>query len=129
MDRREVAVMPRVSADQVCCPECGHEFIPPCEVLRLGDVVLDTCAWTLTVAGEERHLARKPMQVLAAMMRRPGHCFSPDVLMDLTHSWDVEPHAIDVQLHHARVAVADAIEIRNHPGVGWSLHERTEVMA
>jgi DNA-binding response OmpR family regulator len=113
------------SSAQVVCPACAHEFIPPCEVLRLGPVELDTCAWTLKIAGEERHLARKPMHILAALLRRPGQVFGHDVLMDLTNSWDVEPHSLEVSLHHVRTTISDALDIRNHPGVGWSIHERS----
>ncbi|MGE3857223.1 MAG: winged helix-turn-helix domain-containing protein [Dehalococcoidia bacterium] len=79
------------------CPECGHAFdvMHTDEVVRSGDLVVNLTANVVTRAGEHIHLSRREWDLLAYLVRRPGHvvhhnelltgAFGPEYRADLRY--------------------------------------------
>lgn len=110
------------------CPHCGERLLPEAPAtLRLGRVTLDTGSHELLVDGESRHLPRgRFAKMLETMMRQPGRVFTAQNLMDAADIWAADSATVRVYVYRIRRVLGDALEIRNHHHLGWSLHLPTD---
>ncbi len=91
--------------------------------MEVGDVVLDTDARAVTVAGKPVQLTATEFDLLAHLMARPGRVFSRDQL--LSEVWGyaaaVGTRTVDVHVAQVRAKLGDASPIRTVRGVGYSV--------
>ena len=96
------------------------------QVLRYGELSLDTGRGSLMVDGEEVELSKNEMKILAYFMRKPGEIVSRDELMG--YLWDteefVDDNTLTVNINRVRSklkehGVEDAIITKR--GIGYLL--------
>ena len=74
------------------------------EVLRAGDVEIDTGRMRTTVAGAQVELTPTEFQLLATLVREPGRVFTRSQLLDAVHGVAIESYerAIDAHVKNIR---------------------------
>jgi DNA-binding response OmpR family regulator len=74
------------------------------EVLRAGDVEIDTGKMRVSVAGAEVELTPTEFQLLATLVREPGRVFTRSQLLDAVHGVAIESYerAIDAHVKNIR---------------------------
>lgn len=74
------------------------------DVLRAGDLILDTPRMRVTVAGRPAELSPTEFQLLAAMAKYPGRVFTRSQLLDAVHGVAFESYerAIDAHVKNIR---------------------------
>ncbi len=77
---------------------------PPPEVMRVGDVTLDTARMRVTVSGHGVELTPTEFQLLAALAAQPGRIFTRAQLLDAVHGVAFESYerAIDAHIKNLR---------------------------
>jgi two-component system alkaline phosphatase synthesis response regulator PhoP len=80
----------------------GH--LAPATILRAADVELDTASMTCTVSGQEVELTPTEFQVLATLVRQPGHILSREQLLEAIHgiTFDGYDRSIDSHIKNLR---------------------------
>ncbi|MDQ1248050.1 MAG: hypothetical protein QG597_2422 [Actinomycetota bacterium] len=97
------------------------------EPWRVGDVVIDSVARTVTTADGEVDLTRTEFDLLAAMAARPRMAFSRRQLINAVwgEDWYGDEHVVDVHIGHLRGKLGDEAAtprvIRTVRGVGYGL--------
>ena len=89
-------------------------------VLRNGELALDTAARTVTKAAAQIDLSAREFALLAALLERPGNALSKAQLEEKLYGWgeEVESNTVEVHVHNLRKKLgADAI--RTIRGVGY----------
>jgi two-component system alkaline phosphatase synthesis response regulator PhoP len=76
----------------------------PAEVIRAGEVEIDTTRMRVTVAGRAVELTATEFQLLAALAREPGRVFTRSQLLDAVHGVAFESYerAIDAHVKNIR---------------------------
>jgi DNA-binding response OmpR family regulator len=89
-------------------------------VLRNGDLALDTAARTVTRAGAQVDLSVREFALLAALLERPGTALSKAQLEEKLYGWgeEVESNTVEVHVHNLRKKLG-AGAIRTIRGVGY----------
>ena len=97
-------------------------------VLRHGDLALDTAAHTVTQGGRPVDLSVREFSLLAALLERPGTAFSKAQLEERIYRWgdEVESNAVEVHVHNLRKKLGSQA-IRTLRGVGYALGAVSEV--
>ncbi|MGA9160283.1 MAG: response regulator transcription factor [Actinomycetota bacterium] len=74
------------------------------EVVRAGDVEIDTGKMRVTVAGAQVELTPTEFQILATLAREPGRVFTRSQLLDAVHGVAIESYerAIDAHIKNIR---------------------------
>jgi two-component system alkaline phosphatase synthesis response regulator PhoP len=74
------------------------------ELLRVGDVVVDTAKMQVTAAGRRIELTPTEFHILAALAREPGRVFTRSQLLDAVHGVAIESYerAIDAHVKNIR---------------------------
>jgi DNA-binding response OmpR family regulator len=74
------------------------------EVLRAGDVEVDTAKMRVSVAGAQVELTPTEFQLLATLVREPGRVFTRSQLLDAVHGVAIESYerAIDAHVKNIR---------------------------
>jgi DNA-binding response OmpR family regulator len=74
------------------------------EVLRAGDVEIDTGKMRVSVAGAQVELTPTEFQLLATLVREPGRVFTRSQLLDAVHGVAIESYerAIDAHVKNIR---------------------------
>jgi len=91
-------------------------------VLRHGDLALDTASHAVTKAGKAIDVSAREFALLAALLERPGAALSKAQLEERIYRWgdEVESNAVEVHIHNLRKKLgSDAI--RTLRGVGYAL--------
>ena len=91
-------------------------------VLRHGDLTLDTASRAVTKAGKTIDVSAREFALLAALLERPGAALSKAQLEERIYRWgdEVESNAVEVHIHNLRKKLgSDAI--RTLRGVGYAL--------
>ena len=91
-------------------------------VLRHGDLTLDTASHAVTKAGKTIDVSAREFALLAALLERPGAALSKAQLEERIYRWgdEVESNAVEVHIHNLRKKLgSDAI--RTLRGVGYAL--------
>ncbi|HET8876265.1 MAG TPA: response regulator [Casimicrobiaceae bacterium] len=91
-------------------------------VLRHGDLTLDTASHAVTKAGKAVDVSAREFALLAALLERPGTALSKAQLEERIYRWgdEVESNAVEVHIHNLRKKLgSDAI--RTLRGVGYTL--------
>ena len=80
----------------------GH--LAPSTILRAADVELDTASMTCTVSDREVELTPTEFQVLATLVRQPGHILSREQLLEAIHgiTFDGYDRSIDSHIKNLR---------------------------
>ena len=73
------------------------------DVLRVGDVVLDTAAFLCTVNGEEVELSRIQFALLETLMRHNGRALTRQKLLDAAFAGDYEGFERTIDVHIRRL--------------------------
>lgn len=94
--------------------------------LTAGDVLLDTVAHRVTVAGREQELGRREFALLELLLRRLGQVVSRQSVEQALYSFDqdISPNAIEAVVSRLRKRLATArstITIHTVRGVGYLL--------
>jgi len=91
-------------------------------VLRHGDLALDTAAHTMTKGGRPIDLSAREFALLAALLERPGAALSKAQLEERIYRWgdEVESNAVEVHIHNLRKKLGGET-IRTLRGVGYAL--------
>lgn len=89
-------------------------------VIRHGDIELDTSAMTVSVDGRSVDLQRREYMVLRKLLENIGHVLSRQQLVDNIYGWDseLESNALDVHIHNLRRKLRPGL-IRTVRGVGY----------
>ncbi|MEO6566598.1 MAG: response regulator transcription factor [Casimicrobiaceae bacterium] len=89
-------------------------------VLRNGDLELDSSAHTVQQAGRSIDLSIREFALLAALLERPGIALSKAQLEEKLYGWgeEVESNAVEVHVHNLRKKLG-ATAIRTIRGVGY----------
>jgi DNA-binding response OmpR family regulator len=99
-----------------------HGSPEPDAVLEVGTVRVDVGAHRVTAAGREVELTATEFDLLAFLMRRPGHVFTREHL--LSQVWGYAPAAsmrtVDVHVAQVRAKLGPASPLRTVRGVGYS---------
>jgi DNA-binding response OmpR family regulator len=91
-------------------------------VLRHGDLTLDTASHAVTKAGKAVDVSAREFALLAVLLERPGAALSKAQLEERIYRWgdEVESNAVEVHIHNLRKKLgSDAI--RTLRGVGYTL--------
>lgn len=92
------------------------------EPLRIGTVELDEDARRVTVDRREVELTRREFDLLAALLRDPGHVHTRDALLEqVWRSTYLQPKTVDVHIAGLRRKLGDALKISSLRGVGYRL--------
>lgn len=96
--------------------------------LGVGDLVLDTAAYRVTVAGREVEISRRELALLELLLRRVGQVVSKQSVEQALYSFDqdVSPNAIEAVVSRLRKRLAAAgatLTIDTIRGVGYLLEE------
>ncbi|MGC2200990.1 MAG: phosphate regulon transcriptional regulator PhoB [Stellaceae bacterium] len=96
------------------------------EVLRFGDVELDTAAHRVSRAGHAVHLGPTEFRLLRYLMAHPGRVFSREQLLDAVWGHDVyvEARTVDVHIRRLRKALnanGGADVVRTVRSAGYAL--------
>jgi DNA-binding response OmpR family regulator len=91
-------------------------------VLRHGDLALDTATHALTKAGRTVEVSAREFALLAALLERPGAALSKAQLEERIYRWgeEVESNAVEVHIHNLRKKLGSET-IRTLRGVGYTL--------
>jgi two-component system response regulator QseB len=91
-------------------------------VLRHGDLALDTATHAVTKAGKPVDLSAREFALLAALLERPGAALSKAQLEERIYRWgdEVESNAVEVHVHNLRKKLGSET-IRTLRGVGYAL--------
>jgi DNA-binding response OmpR family regulator len=91
-------------------------------VLRHGELALDTAAHTVTQNGRPVDLSAREFALLAALLERPGAALSKAQLEERIYRWgdEVESNAVEVHVHNLRRKLGSQA-IRTLRGVGYAL--------
>jgi len=91
-------------------------------VLRHGDLALDTATHAVTKNGRLVELSAREFSLLAALLERPGAAFSKAQLEERIYRWgdEVESNAVEVHIHNLRKKLGSET-IRTLRGVGYAL--------
>jgi two-component system response regulator QseB len=91
-------------------------------VLRHGDLTLDTATHAVTKNGRPVSLSAREFSLLAALLERPGAAFSKAQLEERMYRWgdEVESNAVEVHIHNLRKKLGSDT-IRTLRGVGYAL--------
>ena len=89
-------------------------------VLRNGDLTLDTGARIVTKGGARVELSVREFMLLAALLERPGTALSKAQLEEKLYGWgeEVESNTVEVHVHNLRKKLG-AEAIRTIRGVGY----------
>jgi DNA-binding response OmpR family regulator len=114
---------PRVLVSMVARALRGHEPEPPAEgLLRVGEVVLDTAARTVTAAGTPKSLTATEFDLLSFLMGRPGRVFTREQL--LAAVWGSAESAgtrtVDVHIAQLRAKLGALSPLRTVRGIGYA---------
>ncbi|MDH3888696.1 MAG: response regulator [Gammaproteobacteria bacterium] len=87
-----------------------------------GEVVLDSVAHSVSVAGNELDLPRREYMLLKALMENPGRVLSRESLEEKLYGWGEElaSNSIEVHIHHLRKKIR-ADFIKTVRGVGYTV--------
>ena len=91
-------------------------------VLRHGDLALDTAAHAVTKGGRAIDVSAREFALLAALLERPGAALSKAQLEERIYRWgdEVESNAVEVHVHNLRKKLGSET-IRTLRGVGYAL--------
>ena len=91
-------------------------------VLRHGDLALDTVTHAVTQAGTPVDVSAREFALLAALLERPGAALSKAQLEERIYRWgeEVESNAVEVHIHNLRKKLGSDT-IRTLRGVGYAL--------
>lgn len=94
--------------------------------LAVGNVILDSAARAVTVAGVHVDATPREVDLLECLLRRAGHVVAKPVLEGALYSMDAEvtPNALEASVSRLRkrLTIADAdVRIRTVHGVGYGL--------
>lgn len=91
-------------------------------VLRHGELALDTAAHTVTKGGRTIDVSAREFALLAALLERPGAALSKMQLEERIYRWgdEVESNAVEVHIHNLRKKLGSET-IRTLRGVGYAL--------
>ncbi|HSD00617.1 MAG TPA: response regulator [Casimicrobiaceae bacterium] len=91
-------------------------------VLRHGDLALDTATHAVTKNGRPVDLSAREFTLLAALLERPGAALSKAQLEERMYRWgdEVESNAVEVHIHKLRKKLGSET-IRTLRGVGYAL--------
>jgi len=91
-------------------------------VLRHGDLALDTAAHSVTKGGRAIDVSAREFALLAALLERPGAALSKAQLEERIYRWgdEVESNAVEVHIHNLRKKLGSET-IRTLRGVGYAL--------
>jgi DNA-binding response OmpR family regulator len=91
-------------------------------VLRHGDLALDTATHALTKAGRTVEVSAREFALLEALLERPGAALSKAQLEERIYRWgeEVESNAVEVHIHNLRKKLGSET-IRTLRGVGYTL--------
>ena len=91
-------------------------------VLRHGDLALDTGTHTVTRNGRNVDVSAREFALLAALLERPGAALSKAQLEERIYRWgdEVESNAVEVHIHNLRKKLGSEA-IRTLRGVGYAL--------
>ena len=91
-------------------------------VLRHGDLALDTVTHAVTQAGRPVDVSAREFALLAALLERPGAALSKAQLEERIYRWgdEVESNAVEVHIHNLRKKLGSET-IRTLRGVGYAL--------
>ena len=91
-------------------------------VLRHGDLALDTATHSVTQAGRSVDVSAREFALLAALLERPGAALSKAQLEERIYCWgeEVESNAVEVHVHNLRKKLGSET-IRTLRGVGYAL--------
>ena len=114
---------PRVLVAMVARALRGHEPDPPAEgALRVGEVVLDAGARTVTAAGTPKSLTATEFDLLAFLMGQPGRVFTREQL--LVAVWGSSESAgtrtVDVHIAQLRAKLGALSPLRTVRGIGYA---------
>lgn len=114
---------PRVLVATVARALRGHEPEAPSEdALRVGEVVLDPGARTVTAAGNPKSLTATEFDLLAFLMGRPGRVFTREQL--LAAVWGSAESAgtrtVDVHIAQLRAKLGALSPLRTVRGIGYA---------
>jgi DNA-binding response OmpR family regulator len=89
-------------------------------VLRSGDLALDTAARTVTKGGQQVDLSAREFALLTALLERPGTAMSKAQLEERLYGWgeEVESNTVEVHVHNLRRKLG-VDTIRTIRGVGY----------
>ncbi|MCI6640248.1 MAG: response regulator transcription factor [Pygmaiobacter massiliensis] len=99
---------------------------PPQDVLRSGDLVIDTGRHQIFADGREVTLTRKEFELLRLLASHPGRVFTRDALLSEVwgYDFDGETRTIDVHLRTLRQKLgATGARVETVRGVGYRLKE------
>lgn len=100
-----------------------------CDVLRLGDLELDTATLTLKKQGEEVMLTPNEFKLLSFMMKSPGRVYTKAQLCEAVNGefFDNYENAIMVHISHLRDKIEDDSKnpryIKNVRGLGYKIEK------
>ncbi len=91
-------------------------------VLRYGDLSLDTQAHSATLAGEALNLPRREYNLLYELLLNLGRVMTRERLEQLLYGYDdeVASNALEVHIHHLRKKIGRDV-IRTVRGVGYTI--------
>jgi two-component system response regulator QseB len=91
-------------------------------VLRHGDLALDTATHAVTKNGRPVDLSAREFTLLAALLERPGAALSKAQLEERMYRWgdEVESNTVEVHIHKLRKKLGSET-IRTLRGVGYAL--------
>jgi DNA-binding response OmpR family regulator len=104
-------------ADRPAAPEPG-------DVLRFGDLLVDTIKREARVGDELVDLRTQEFEVLLVLMRHPGQVFSREKLLSLAWGYDFygQTRTVDVHIAQLRRKLAKSVaRIETVTGVGYKL--------
>lgn len=91
----------------------------------VGEVVLDTSAHSVGVAGENIDLPRREYMLLKTLMESAGKVLTRESLETRLYSWgeEVASNALEVHIHHLRRKLPDKL-IKTVRGIGYTVAQR-----
>jgi phosphate regulon transcriptional regulator PhoB len=98
---------------------------PTGEVIRVGEMEIDTATYTATIRGKPVPLSSTEFRLLAYLAQRRGRVFSRDQLLDAVWKDEsyVEPRTVDVHIRRLREKIEDdpshPAYVKTKRGVGY----------
>jgi len=92
----------------------------PAPVLRMGNVIVDPAARSVTVEGRSIDLQPKEFTLLQELMLNAGRVLSREQLEERLYRWgeEVESNAVEVHVHHLRRKIGSNV-VKTIRGVGY----------
>ena len=92
----------------------------PAPVLRIGNVIVDPAARSVTVEGRPINLQPKEFTLLQELMLNAGRVLSREQLEERLYRWgeEVESNAVEVHVHHLRRKIGSNV-VKTIRGVGY----------